>query len=478
MMNKQICNPYLPTYEYVPDGEIHIFDGRAYVFGSHDRFSGEKFCMNDYVCWSAPVDDLKSWTYHGVIYRREQDPTPIRFLQHHMWAPDCVQGADGRYYLYYALEWLNRVAVAVCDTPCGKYEFYGEVRYQNGIRYGGMGKELSRFDPGVLNDSGRFYLYTGFSYPHSGWIARKMKMQIKALGNQVVELASDMLTVISEPKPLLPGINSKNRDGFEGHEFFEASSMRKFDGKYYAVYSSVKGRELCYAVSDYPDRDFVYGGVLHDNGNVKDGCDATFYWGNNHGCLARINGNYYVFGHRQTYKNHYSRQGVAEPIVFENGRFLQAEMTSQGLNGQPLSCTDEYEAGVACVLYRKKPCCHNEKKKRKDPYITQDGADRECDPMQYIANMRSGTVAGYKYFNIPENGVQLTLILRRHNCKGVLQIAHDDKFTDLREEAILSDEVSFSLNSKGKRAIFLRFIGKGSIDLIKLKWSDNEKASL
>ena len=62
-------NPYLPSYEYVPDGEPYVFGDRVYVFGSHDRFGGTEFCMNDYVGWSAPVDDLGAWRYEGVIYK-------------------------------------------------------------------------------------------------------------------------------------------------------------------------------------------------------------------------------------------------------------------------------------------------------------------------------------------------------------------------------------------------------------------------
>lgn len=56
-MKKQGFNPYLPSWEYIPDGEPHVFDGRVYVFGSHDRFGGHTYCPNDYVCWSAPVDN-------------------------------------------------------------------------------------------------------------------------------------------------------------------------------------------------------------------------------------------------------------------------------------------------------------------------------------------------------------------------------------------------------------------------------------
>ena len=65
---KQIFNPYLPSYEYIPDGEPHVFDGRLYIYGSHDKFGGDAYWLNDYVCWSAPVEDLADWGYEGVSY--------------------------------------------------------------------------------------------------------------------------------------------------------------------------------------------------------------------------------------------------------------------------------------------------------------------------------------------------------------------------------------------------------------------------
>ena len=70
-MKKQAFNPYLPSWEYIPDGEPYVFNGRVYVYGSHDFYNGYVFCMGDYVCWSAPVDDLGNWRYEGVIYKKD-----------------------------------------------------------------------------------------------------------------------------------------------------------------------------------------------------------------------------------------------------------------------------------------------------------------------------------------------------------------------------------------------------------------------
>ena len=109
--NKQIFNPYLPSYEYIPDGEPHIFGDRLYIYGSHDRFGGSDYCENDYVCWSAPVDDLSDWHFEGEIYNRKQHP--YREERMLLFAPDVVKGADGRFYLYYSMAHSSRMSVAV-----------------------------------------------------------------------------------------------------------------------------------------------------------------------------------------------------------------------------------------------------------------------------------------------------------------------------------------------------------------------------
>lgn len=142
MKTKQAVNPYMPSWEYVPDAEPHVVGDRVYVYGSHDIFNGLNFCLGDYVCWSAPVDDLGNWRYEGCIYKREQDPAAPRIrLTNGLAAPDMVQGPDGRFYLYYFMGGTKMISVAVCDEPAGKYEFYGYVKYSDGIA---IGKKMSR----------------------------------------------------------------------------------------------------------------------------------------------------------------------------------------------------------------------------------------------------------------------------------------------------------------------------------------------
>lgn len=474
---KQAFNPYLPSYEYVPDGEPHVFGDRLYIFGSHDAFNGRAYCENDYVAWSAPVDDLADWRYEGVIYKKEQDPTN-KNRKKNMWAPDVTQGPDGRFYLYYAHEFVNRVAVAVCDSPAGSYEYYGEVHYADGTRYGNRGKELLRFDPGVLtDDDGRVYLYTGFGMKNlfSKLSPILLHAYIKGTGNQVAELEADMLTIKSEPKLMIPGVDNSIGTGFEGHEFYEASSIRKFNGKYYFIYSSILSHELAYAVSDYPDRDFAYQGSLLSNADIgfAGNTSAKTYWGNNHGSVEYINGKYYIFGHRQTNKTENSRQGIAEELhVNADGRFEMAELTSCGLNGGPLVCEGLYEARIACHLSAKGGATKITVRNADMPYFTQDGDDREDNPNQYIANMKDGALAAFKYFNVEKPEYKMTITISAHGAQaaqGYMQISNMEDFEDIlaefkyngREKKDISSVVNLPY---GKQPIYFRYVGQGAVN--------------
>jgi len=417
-VKKQGFNPYLPSWEYIPDGEPYVFGDRVYVYGSHDRFNGHAFCLNDYVCWSAPVDDLGNWRYEGVIYRKTDDPLN-RDGRMCLYAPDVTVGPDGRYYLYYVLDKVSVVSVAVCDKPAGKFEFYGYVRYPDGTRLGEREGDQPQFDPGVLTEGGRTYLYTGFC-------ARGDKSRS---GCMATVLGPDMLTVVEEPVFVLPSEPYGKGTGFEGHEYFEAPSIRKRGDTYYLIYSSIVMHELCYATSKHPTKGFTYGGVIVSNADMhidtyKPANKPMFYGGNNHGSIVEINGQWYIFYHRQTNGHHFSRQGCMEPIRFlEDGRIPQVEMTSCGPNGGPLAGRGEYPAHIACNLF-----CKDDElyvgtlgawMDGRFPKITQDGKDGDEEP-GYIANMQDGATAGFKYFDC--RGVRKVKIRVRGYCKGHFEV--------------------------------------------------------
>lgn len=156
-----MANPFLPLNTYIADGEPHVFGNRVYLFGSHDKAGGDTYCMRNYEFWSAPVEDLETWSCKGVSYRADQDPLYGEKLKY-MYAPDVVQGNDGRFYLYYCMSgekgaggYGRPISVAVCDTPDGHYEYYGFVRNPDGSP---MLKYVT-FDPAVINDAGVIRLY-------------------------------------------------------------------------------------------------------------------------------------------------------------------------------------------------------------------------------------------------------------------------------------------------------------------------------
>ena len=412
---KQIFNPYMPLNEYVPDGEPHVFGDRVYVYGSHDKEGGEFFCMLDYVCYSASIYDLKDWRYEGVIYKASQDPD---YVNHRfMYAPDVVRGNDGRYYLYYSLadkhECSFLMSVAVCDTPAGKYEFLGYVRNKDGTPL----QDCIIFDPGLINDNGHIRLYYGVwydfdenpNYTREQSIQKQMEMYKKTReeienteggvqGPVTVELEDDMLTIKHKPKHIFPLIYTGT--DFAKHQFYEASSMRKIGDKYYFIYSTYNQHELAYATSDYPDRDFKFGGVIISNGDVgyngrleKDRLNRT---GNNHGSIENINGEWYIFYHRQTQKNDYSRQACAEKIqMLKDGSFPQVEVTSCGLNGGPLVDKGSYPAPICCNLTNGK-MPHSTCVGQTHPHITCKNDER------FISEIEEGTMIGYKYFDFKE----------------------------------------------------------------------------
>lgn len=480
---KQVFNPYLPSYEYIPDGEPYVFDDRVYVYGSHDRFGSKRFCLNDYVCWSAPVQDLTDWRYEGVIYRKDQDPLNLNKEQmDSLFAPDVQKGTDGRYYLYYSLGSSRIMSVAVCDKPAGAYEFYGYVSYPDGRILGEDMEEDRQFDPGVfLDDDGQVYLYSGFC-PEVPVEMLEKHGKVSEYSH-VIKLESDMKTIKEPPRDLIPAKNTSVGTSFEGHGFFEASSMRKINGIYYFIYSSQLCHELCYATSKYPDRDFVYGGTIVSNGDIGlDGInnpkEAAYYTGNNHGSIVLAGGQWYVFYHRQTNGDLFSRQGCAEKIDFlPDGTIHQVEITSCGLNPGLLAGKGVYPTGIACGLAGKDGACSyqfdGEETRKMHPYITQSGEDRENQPEQYITNMQDGSVAGFKYFDFHDaHEISVTV---RGTGNGRIYVTDEKQGNILLADIVVTPSqtnITFTapfMVSNGKHALHFTYKGSGSIDFIQFE---------
>lgn len=290
-------------------------------------------------------------------------------------------------------------------------------------------------------------------------------------------LGADMLTLEEEPVIIVPGCEYSAGSGYEGHEFFEAPSIRRVDDKYYFVYSSIVMHELCYAVSSKPREGFEYAGVIVSNCDLhidfyKPAERPMAYGANNHGGIEKINGEWYIFYHRHTNGTWFSRQGCAERLSFlPDGHIPQVEMTSCGLNGGALEGRGFYPAYIACNLFNEIPAAYVGDSQYPElggghfPKITQD--DRE--ESAYIANMRNQATAGFKYFYC-EN-ISRIHILTRGYAKGRFEVRtmwYDEVLAEIPiEYSNVWEKNGSSIKiPDGTTALYLTYRGEGSASLL------------
>lgn len=360
-----MANPYLPSWEYIPDGEPRIFGSRIYVYGSHDRAGSNKFC--DYVlkCWSAPLDNPNDWVCHGDIFHTRADydhaaDTDWTGENNKLFAPDVVE-KDGKYYLYAYI--VNaKGCVAVSDRPEGPFTLLSKYQYTISDEICCNGWFI---DPGVLVDEdGQVYLYCGFERSFMAQINPENMYEV--LDNTCIE-------------HFIP-CKITHKNGFDKEEalFYEAASPRKIGDTYYMIYSPKRGSRLAYATSEKPTGPFTYRGYIVDNG-------VDYPGGNNHGSIACIGGQWYVFYHRMTNGTIMSRRGCVEKIeILPDGTIPPVEMTSLGFE-ESLSPYRETPADIACVL-------------KGTAFITEKNLLERV-----VTNITDGCVIGYKYFDFGED---------------------------------------------------------------------------
>ena len=485
-MKGQAYNPFLPLDVYIPDGEPHIFGDRIYLFGSHDKEGGDTFCELDYEFFSAPIDDLNNWSSKGINYSARQDALYSE-KRPYLYAPDVVRGNDGKYYLYYCLAgnkgdggYHGPISVAVCDTPDGQYEYLGYVKNKDGTPF----NKFVCFDPSVINDDGIIRLYYGTSMPMGMYLPKPLKIISAPIfktiygkskeeivefpsvwGANMITLCDDMLTVKTDAVRIIP--EKTKGTSFEGHGFFEGSSIRKIKDTYYFIYSSQKNHELCYATSKYPDRDFTYGGTIVSNGDVgyngrkeKDKLNAT---GTAHGSIECINGSWYVFYHRLTHGSDYSRQACAEQIQIEpDGSIHQVEISSCGLNAKPLIAEGKYPSVIACnITNGKMPHLSNQKSKKIIPMVTHRGNER------FISNIDSKTIITYKWFDFVKSDGEICFDIDS-SAQGEMIVTVDDEVIarmPINNFGRTTVSAKYHIQDLRRKSLSLKFSGKGSFNL-------------
>ena len=473
-MEKRIvtgANPYMPLWEHVPDGEPRVFtyngETRIYLYGSHDTKKTD-YCGPDYVVWSAPVDDPTNWTCHGICYTASDGGD--------LYAPDVVQKGD-TFYMYAAENRGSSIMLVTSKCPWGPFE--NPVKTELG------------FDPGILvDDDGRTYAFWGFCESHAG-----------ELNDDMATLKKETVRhhIMGHSKPFWIKEDDGHVDPVDG--FFEASSPRKINGKYVLIYSkryeypkpengvfgSCNGF-LSYKWCDTPLGDYQPGGDISFNGGeVITGPDGngimTYQWGNNHGSLMKVKDQWYVFYHRQTGCNEYSRQAMVEPvdiamgkdgkiyigkITYENGEPVKSdvvEATSQGFYLDGLDAYSIISAGYTCHMYDGlgKPMYQG------NAEGTNEGVrvahimpvyEGESSP---VVDIQSGATIGFKYINFGSEGAskavltgdipagtKVSVVLGSYNGEVVA-------VTDVNKD---STEISFELTKKvtGKHAVYFAFM--------------------
>ena len=283
---------YLFPADYMADPSVHVFNGRLYIYPSHDRESGipendngDHFDMNDYHVLS--TDDVMKGEIvdHGVALKVADIPWAGRQL----W--DCdIACKDGKYYLYFPLKDRNdifRMGVAISDKPEGPF-----IPQPDPIR-GSYSIDAAVF----CDDDGSYYMYFGGIW--GGQLQRYRDNKAiespclpadnePAFPSRVVKLSDNMLEFAEEPRPVIVlGEDGKPLFAGDPHRFFEASWMHKYKGKYYFSYSTGDTHLLCYAVGDNPYGPFTYQGVI---------LTPVVGWTTHHS-IAEYKGKWYLFHH-------------------------------------------------------------------------------------------------------------------------------------------------------------------------------------
>jgi len=295
-LNQRAVSQPLVTHLFTADPSAHVFDGKIYIYPSHDIDAaipfddlGSHFAMEDYHVFSmdnphAAVVD------HGVALHLRDVPWAGKQL----WAPDATE-KKGTYYLFFPAkdhDGVFRIGVATSRSPAGPFRAQPQpIRNSFSI------------DPAVFNDDGRYYLYFGgiwggqlqrwrsgtFNSAGEGPLVHlpaddepALCAKMARLDDSLLEFAEmpvDILICDEDGKPILQGDNERR--------FFEAPWVHKHNDTYYFSYSTGDTHYICYATGDNPYGPFTYRGRI---------LNPVVGWTSHHSIVA-FEDKWYLFYH-------------------------------------------------------------------------------------------------------------------------------------------------------------------------------------
>ena len=289
---KEYLSQPLVSHIYTADPSAHQFNGRIYIYPSHDTATGTKeddlgshFDMRDYRILS--MDSVGgAVTDHGVALDIQNVPWAGR----QMWAPDAAF-ANGKYYLYFPVknkQDVFQIGVAVSDKPEGPFMAEREPL-----------KNSYSIDPAVFkDDDGKFYMYFGGIWggqlqrwnnnKYDSGAQNRTSNEMSVLP-RIARLNADMKS-FAEPVKEIKLVDKEGKlfgEKDNDKRFFEAAWVFKYMGKYYFTYSTGDTHFLCYATGNNPYGPFTYQGILL---NPVEG------WTNHHSVIE-VNGKWYLFYH-------------------------------------------------------------------------------------------------------------------------------------------------------------------------------------
>ena len=317
---KAISQP-LVTHIYTADPSAHVFDGKIYIYPSHDidagipfNDNGDHFGMEDYHVFSMENPTDKVAKDNGVALHIKD----VAWAERQMWAPDAAKKGD-KYYFYFPAkrkDGIFQIGVAIGDSPTGPFIAEPEAI-----------KGSYSIDPAVFEDEdGKYYMYFGGIW--GGQLQKyrdneyneKNELPAKdetALSAKIALLTDDMKEFAETPKeviildengqPLLEGDNDRR--------YFEGPWMHKYNGKYYFSYSTGDTHFLCYATGDNPYGPFTYQGRI---------MNPVIGWTTHHS-ICEINDKWYLFYHDSVLSEgvtHLRSIKMTELKYDENGKIL------------------------------------------------------------------------------------------------------------------------------------------------------------
>jgi len=266
LASRAISQP-LVTHLYTADPSAHVFEGKIYIYPSHDidggiplNDDGDHFDMEDYHVLRMDSPDSEAVDCGVALHVKD-----VPWADRQMWAPDAAC-KDGKYYLYFPAkraDGIFQIGVAVGDGPAGPFTAEPEA----------IAGSYS-IDPAVFtDDDGSSYLYFGGIW---GGQLQKYRDNVygegheepaddePALGPRVGRLSADMKQ-LDEPTREVLILDESGRPinaGDHARRYFEGPWVHKYQDKYYFSYSTGDTHLLCYAVGDNPYGPFTYQGVI------------------------------------------------------------------------------------------------------------------------------------------------------------------------------------------------------------------------